>query len=151
MRADRTFPTPIQQLVSLMAMAVYGEHYTAVSDDLVQWVIIRGRFEMGRFIGSPEEVSKEIKEWDQTVIPIQEKLPMNQKRLKKINEIAAGIRSTVVELESLKDEEQEAFDNLPEGLQGGDKGQAMEEAINTLDEAINSIGDGADQLDGIGT
>lgn len=76
---------------------------------------------------------------------------MNQKRLKKINEIAASIRSAVVELESLKDEEQEAFDNLPEGLQGGDKGQAMEEAINTLDEAINSIGDGTDQLDGIGT
>jgi hypothetical protein len=42
-------------------------------------------------------------------------------------------------LESVRDEEQDTFDNMPESLQGGEKGSAMEEAVNNLDEAINSL------------
>ena len=43
------------------------------------------------------------------------------------------------ELETLRDEEQESFDNMPEGLQQGDRGQAMEEAIGELEEAISAL------------
>lgn len=44
-------------------------------------------------------------------------------------------------LETLRDEEQESFDNMPEGLQQGDRGQAMEEAIGALDDAISNLED----------
>ena len=37
------------------------------------------------------------------------------------------------------EEEQEAFDNMPESLQSGDKGQKMEEALFALQESIDSI------------
>jgi predicted RNase H-like HicB family nuclease len=42
-------------------------------------------------------------------------------------------------VETIRDDEQEAYDNLPESMQGGDRGDAMQEAIQNLEEAISSI------------
>lgn len=39
----------------------------------------------------------------------------------------------------IKNEEQEAYDNLPESLQDGDKGIKISEAIDNLDSAYSSI------------
>jgi hypothetical protein len=50
------------------------------------------------------------------------------------------------DLETLKDEEQESFDNLPEGLQGGERGQAIEAAVGALDEALDSLQEAVDKL-----
>jgi len=52
-----------------------------------------------------------------------------------INQLA-DIRS---ELESLREEEQEYFDNMPESFQSGDKGTTAEYAIAALDMAIEHI------------
>lgn len=38
-----------------------------------------------------------------------------------------------------KKEEQDAFDNLPEGFQLSERGEAMESAISSIDDAIISI------------
>jgi hypothetical protein len=43
------------------------------------------------------------------------------------------------ELETILDDEQEAFDNLPESLQQGERGQTMEAAINAMQEAIDML------------
>ena len=51
------------------------------------------------------------------------------------------------DLEAVRDEEQDAFDNLSENLQGSERGDTMEEAISSMDEAmgtIESIKDGID-------
>lgn len=50
--------------------------------------------------------------------------------------IAASVEDTIDEVAS---EERDAFDNLPEGLQQGDKGQAMEAAADALDEAKSQV------------
>ena len=42
-------------------------------------------------------------------------------------------------IEEVKDEEQEAFDNLPEPLQYSERGEAMEEAISELEEVCDSM------------
>jgi hypothetical protein len=42
-------------------------------------------------------------------------------------------------MEAIRDEEQESFDNLSEGLQQSENGQKMEEAANSLDEWITSV------------
>lgn len=42
-------------------------------------------------------------------------------------------------LEIIRDEEQEAFNNMPEGLQQGEKGQASEQAIENLESAYDSL------------
>ncbi|KQW19737.1 MULTISPECIES: hypothetical protein [Pseudomonas] len=77
---------------------------------------------------------------------------MNNKRRKRIAEICAQIETLKAQLEnanSLKDEievlqgeEQESFDNLPESLQQGDKGQAMEQAVEALEEAAEQLENG---------
>lgn len=46
------------------------------------------------------------------------------------------------ELRTIAEEEQEKYDNMPEGLQGGDKGQAIETAAQTLDEAAGYAEEG---------
>ena len=42
-------------------------------------------------------------------------------------------------IQEVKDGEQEGHDNLPEGLQSGEKGQSMEENINLLQEAEDAL------------
>jgi len=41
--------------------------------------------------------------------------------------------------ETIRDEEQEYFDAMPEGLQAGEKGQTAEEAISQLTEAYDAL------------
>ena len=43
------------------------------------------------------------------------------------------------EVEAVRDDEQEYLDNMPESLQGGDKGQAAEAAISALETAIEAL------------
>lgn len=43
------------------------------------------------------------------------------------------------ELEDIMDEEQESFDNMPEGLQESDRGQQMQEYISTMEGAIDDL------------
>ena len=40
---------------------------------------------------------------------------------------------------ALRDEEQEHFDNMPESLQGSEKGQAAEASVQQLEEAIGLL------------
>lgn len=42
-------------------------------------------------------------------------------------------------LNDIKDEEQDAYDNMPESLQESERGCRMSEAIDNIDEAISSI------------
>jgi len=86
---------------------------------------------------------------------------MNQERRHAISELinqieiaASEMREAHDKLESLKDEEQTAFDNLPEGLQQAERGQAMEaiasaleDALGTLDSAIDDAEDAARDLE----
>ena len=42
-------------------------------------------------------------------------------------------------LEEVRDEEQDAYDNMPEGLQYSERGDMMQEAIDNLDEAVDAV------------
>lgn len=59
-----------------------------------------------------------------------------RKALALLVESAEALKST---LDTIKDEEQAAFDNMPESLQQGDKGQASEAAISEMEEACSEI------------
>ena len=45
------------------------------------------------------------------------------------------------EVESLKDELQDWYDNLPENFQNGDKGSELQEAIEALDSLYQELDD----------
>lgn len=68
---------------------------------------------------------------------------MNADRRKALAKPAADFSHIKSQLETIRDEEQEAYDNLPESLQGGDRGEAIQEAITALDSAW----DAADELE----
>lgn len=50
-------------------------------------------------------------------------------------------------IETIRDDEQEAYDNLPESMQGGDRGDVMQDAIQYLDEAINGVEEACSLID----
>ena len=71
---------------------------------------------------------------------------MNNERRKKIAEAVEQINAAIGNIENAKaildeckDEEQDAFDNLPEGLQSSERGECMEENIGYLEAAISEL------------
>lgn len=64
---------------------------------------------------------------------------MNKDRRASIQAVIDQLEEARQELETLRDEEQEYFDNMPENLQGGEKGEMAQTAIDNLDEAISNI------------
>lgn len=72
---------------------------------------------------------------------------MNKDRRKRIQDIKDQLVDLQTEIEEIKDEEQEAYDNLPESLQDGEKGEKMTDAVDNLDLAYSSLEDAIGYLD----
>lgn len=51
------------------------------------------------------------------------------------------LEALISEYESLRDETQEKFDNMPEGLQQGDSGQLLEERVGEVENIISQLED----------
>lgn len=72
---------------------------------------------------------------------------MNNERRKHLDEIKERICSIMNELtgdikdqlQSIRDEEQEYYDNMPESIQNGERGERTQEVIDSLDEAISDL------------
>lgn len=71
---------------------------------------------------------------------------MNKNRRKQLGKIAARLEEIESQITALCDEEQEAFDNLPESLQYTDKGAQMSEAIDEMESIITELSDLKDRL-----
>lgn len=71
---------------------------------------------------------------------------MNKARRKRLSEIADELESLCYDLEAVASEEREAYDNLPESLQEGDKGCAMGEAADELDDICSELSDLRDRI-----
>ena len=50
----------------------------------------------------------------------------------------ARLTKLIEELSAIRDEEQDAFDNLPENFQCGSQGETMQEGIDVMDEALST-------------
>ena len=59
---------------------------------------------------------------------------MNRARRKKLGEIIDQLEYLREDLDAVASEERDAYENLPESLQESDRGCAMEEAADELDE-----------------
>lgn len=71
---------------------------------------------------------------------------MNKDRRNAINAVLARFGDARAEmelihdeLESLRDEEQEYYDNMPESFQQGDKGDRAQAAIDLLESALSEL------------
>lgn len=66
---------------------------------------------------------------------------MNNKRRKEIAVLRIKFEQLTGELESLRDEERETFDNMPESLQNSERGQASDAAATALESAYDYLQD----------
>ena len=81
---------------------------------------------------------------------------MNNTRRRRINDLKTQIdfaNSTLKEvskkLSSILSEEQDAFDNMPEGLQSTYRGMCSEDAIDDMEEASDKLDEVIELLDDI--
>lgn len=74
---------------------------------------------------------------------------MNKQRRKFISSSLEYLGKALDIIETAKDEEQEAYDNLPESLQYSERGEAMEEILFVLEDIFDSIQTVQDQINEI--
>jgi polyhydroxyalkanoate synthesis regulator phasin len=72
---------------------------------------------------------------------------MNNKRRESITKLIGQIDDLKSQIETLTEEEQDAYDNMPESLQGGDKGDAAQTAIDALESAVGSLEEAVGSLE----
>lgn len=71
---------------------------------------------------------------------------MNKSRRARLDKILEQIDDIICDINTVREEEEEAYENLPESIQDSDRGQAMTDAIDNLEEAINNLEDIEDYL-----
>lgn len=71
---------------------------------------------------------------------------MNAIRRKKISLLVEALEELKGELEAVRDEEQEAFDNIPEAFQETDRYADAEEKLDYLDSAFGGLEEVIDNL-----
>ena len=76
---------------------------------------------------------------------------MNKDRRKAIAALSDELQKALDLLDAdrvteIRDEEQEYYDNMPESLQGGEKGEAAQSTIEHLDRAVEKVSEALDAL-----
>lgn len=71
---------------------------------------------------------------------------MNKERRKSIERIVDTLNEIQADLTSIRGDEEEAYDNLPEGIQSSERGDSMQEAIDAMDDADGSLQEAIDYL-----
>ncbi len=74
---------------------------------------------------------------------------MNKHRRTVISELLYQLVEIYENLEAVKDEEEEALENYPENLRYSERGEAMQEAFENIEEAHGAISEAIDLLQSI--
>lgn len=64
---------------------------------------------------------------------------MNKQRRKMLEDAQEKLLEIRGQIEAVKDEEQEAFDNMPEGLQSGEKGETISGNLDILQDIVDQL------------
>lgn len=72
---------------------------------------------------------------------------MNRERRNRIAEIMDRLNEIADEIYDVAEGERNAFDNLPESLQYGERGEAMEAAADELEDVSSEVSELASRLE----
>lgn len=72
---------------------------------------------------------------------------MNKSRRKELERATALLQDAALIIQTVLEEEQEAFDNLSGNLQQSPNGQKMEESVSALEEAVSYCGDAVSSIE----
>jgi len=71
---------------------------------------------------------------------------VNQKQKDTLNKFIGTLEEIKSEVENAQSEEQDKFDNMSEGLQQTERGQAIEQAASDLGDVVNSLENAISEL-----
>ena len=71
---------------------------------------------------------------------------MNNTRRKHLRDLIEKMEGIKSEIEEIRTEEEEYYNNMPEAFQDGDKGDRAQTVIEYLDEAMTAAGDVIENL-----
>ena len=83
----------------------------------------------------------EIHQEGEVALSLPNRPKINQRKSISIEDCIGIIEGAHDNLEMARDEEQDAYDNLPEGIQDSERGDTMQEYIDALDEAVSALDD----------
>jgi hypothetical protein len=72
---------------------------------------------------------------------------MNKQRKQELFDVTSILSEALDRLSEIREEEQEAFDNMPEGLQCSARGDMMQDAMDMMDEWHGEIEEIASKID----
>ena len=75
---------------------------------------------------------------------------MNKFRRKQIETISDKLSAIADEIDAVQEEEEEYRDNIPENLQGSERYELAEAAVNAMMEAADSVRSAIDSLEQAG-
>lgn len=64
---------------------------------------------------------------------------MNKHRRTRLSELSERIAEIISDLEEIRDEEETAFENLPESLQESVRGQELQEKIDGMNDILDNL------------
>lgn len=71
---------------------------------------------------------------------------MNKQKRKRLSTAKEMISTACGIIEDVRDDEQESYDNLPEGIQESNVGVSMEENIDILTDAIDYLNSAVEEM-----
>ena len=71
---------------------------------------------------------------------------MNEARRKLLAKLTVELYAIKSKVEEIKDDESDAFENLPDGTKEGEKGEQMEASMEAMQEAMDNIENAIDNL-----
>lgn len=74
---------------------------------------------------------------------------MNKQRRKRLEDVVSRLEECMSDLEFIKEEEQEAYDNLPESIQYSERGEAMQGNVDDIDYVISDLDQVIDSINNI--
>ena len=72
---------------------------------------------------------------------------MNNIRRKALDKLVSRIQDIRDELESIKYEEEECYENIPEGLKESERAEASQEAASSMECAIDYLDSALDEIE----
>ena len=71
---------------------------------------------------------------------------MNAKRRKRLEDALSLLEQAIDIINEIRDEEEDAYNNLPEGIKESERGEQMSVNVSTLEDAATSIEEAAGSI-----
>lgn len=76
-------------------------------------------------------------------------LPMKPERYANVEQSYSIVQDAYDDLQSVRNDEEEAFNNLPDGLQDSERGEMMQDVIDTLDTVLEDVEEAMNSLEDV--